>query len=227
MKKFTNLLLASLFVISLSAQTRSLSNFNEIGVSGSITATLVKSNETKIDIKMIKGDEESLITEVEDGKLTVKFKKGLMNWNNNKKAEVTIYYKNLDEIDASAGCSVSSEEVVSGNSLDLDVSSGASVRLEVEGEMVDVDASSGATVTVKGSSERADIDASSGASVNAQYLEANHTSADVSSGASISCVAHKSIEAEASSGGSIKYKGDPAQKNIDVGKYSGGSVSRM
>lgn len=219
--------MASLFVISLGAQTRTLSDFSKIDLSGSITATLVQSNESKIDIKMIKGSEESLITEVSGGKLTVKFKKGFMNWNNNKKAEVTIYYAKLNEIDASAGSAVKSDDVITGNALTFDVSSGANMQLSVEGDMVNIDASSGAAINIKGSSEKAVIDASSGASVNAKYLEVDHTSADVWSGASITCVANKSIEAEASSGGSIKYIGEPTKQNIDVGKYSGGSVTQM
>lgn len=180
--------MASLFVISLGAQTRTLSDFSKIDLSGSITATLVQSNESKIDIKMIKGSEESLITEVSGGKLTVKFKKGFMNWNNNKKAEVTIYYAKLNEIDASAGSAVKSDDVITGNALTFDVSSGANMQLSVEGDMVNIDASSGASIT---------------------------------------CVANKSIEAEASSGGSIKYIGEPTKQNIDVGKYSGGSVTQM
>jgi hypothetical protein len=122
---------------------------------------------------------------------------------------------------------VRSKDVVSGNNLDFDVSSGASVDIEVEGSMVSIDASSGSMIKLKGNSEKAVIEASSGASVDGQYLEVDHTSADVSSGASIMCVANKSIEAEASSGGSIKYKGEPTKQNIDVGKYSGGSVTRM
>lgn len=226
MKKLSTLLITLLTITSLSAQTRSLGDFNEVSVSGSVTARLVQSNETKVDIKMIKGSIDDLITEVKGGDLTVKFKKDMFG-NSKKEAKVTIYYKALNEIDASAGCSVGSDEVVSSSSLDIEASSGSTINLEVEGEMVNVDASSGSNIKLKGSSKKTDMEASSGSSINAKMLDADEAKADVSSGASISLVANKSLEADASSGGSIKYKGDPKHTDIDSGKYSGGAISKM
>ena len=97
----------------------------------------------------------------------------------------------------------------------------------MEATKIDADASSGAQIIIEGSANTLNIDASSGASYNGVRLKAKDVDADVSSGASISVWATERIEADASSGGSIRYKGNPTEESIDPGKWSGGSISKI
>ncbi len=83
--------------------------------------------------------------------------------------------------------------------------------------------SSGSSVTIDGTTTNAVYDSSSGARIDAKFLIASIADADVSSGGNISLHATKKLKADASSGGSIKYKGNPASKNIDSGMS--GSIS--
>ena len=143
-------------------------NFNSVHISTSIEATLVKSNSTKVEFTMKKGVAKNLITEVKNGRLYVKTKSNKNGWGgNNTSAEVTVYYTNLDEVKASAGCTVRSEDVIEASNMEIDVSSGSSVSLEVEAEHVEVDVSSGSTLKLKGSADRGDFDACSGSTLNA------------------------------------------------------------
>ena len=208
MKYLTSLALCLITMTSTliaQQQTRTLDDFHAVAVAGGITATLVKSNTTSIDIEMIKGDIDDLITKVEGGRLKVKFK-SKMGWGNNNKANVTIHYTAFDEVDASAGSSIKSNDVVTASRLSVDASSGANINLEIESKMVKTDCSSGAHISLKGTAEEATY--------------------DVSSGATIELVANKSLKAEASSGGSIEYIGNPTNVDIDSGKYSGGTVRK-
>jgi len=229
MKKLTNIIVLALLCIfaygsQLTAQTRDVGAFSAISASGSVEVKLEKADQPSIKYKMTRGNSDDLITKVDKGTLKVYIKQ---SWGikKNAKAKVIVYYTELNDISASAGSSVVTDEVIQSGSMELDVSSGASMRVAIDASAADISASSGASVRVEGNARMAEIDASSGASISASDLIAADVEVDASSGASVSCHATKSIEAEASSGGSVSYDGNPEQKEISK-NYSGSVTPR-
>lgn len=209
-------------------QTRSVDNFDKVRVSGSITATLVQGNDSKVKYEILRGNESDFVTEVKNGTLIVKFKDKLMNWgNNNGKARVTITYKSLKSVDVSAGSTVKGEDVIEADDFDIDVSSGASCKLNVEAGDVSVDVSSGSTLTLDGKAGDLDVDVSSGATFNGSDMEAGYVNIDASSGSSARVWVKDHLVADATSGASITYRGNPGKTDIDSGKWSGGSVRKV
>jgi len=210
-------------------ETRNLDKFTAVEVSGNITLTLVQSDEHKAEIELVKGDLSKLVTDVRGNTLKVKFKnKDGWNWGGNQnKANITLYFADIEILEASAGASVGGDDTIQAEEMSLDASSGASVRIDLECNNLDVDVSSGASLRLKGSTETQKADVSSGASYNGVEMIAEKVKIDASSGASAKVFASKEIKAEASSGGSIKYKGDPDKTNLDPGRYSGGSIKSM
>jgi len=221
----TTLLFALLFTVSIDAQTREIGNFSGISASTSVSVKLVKADSPRIEYKMIKGSDSRLITKVKGNDLIVKIKSKIGSWNNSAQAKVIVYYTELDDISVSAGATVKSEEPIRAESMDVDVSSGSSADLEIIAHEIDADASSGATLKLEGSAKEGEFDASSGSTINAKNLICDYVDADVSSGATIKVHANKKLSADASSGGSIRYKGDATDTNIDKG-WSG-QISRM
>ncbi len=211
---FTLLLLVSQS-FSLQAQTRDIGNFNAVKTSGSVSVKLEKADSPGLKYKMLKGDESDLITTVSDGVLSIKIKgKGLFS-RGYAKAKLVVYFTELESIKSSAGSSVTSEDVIIADNLELSASSGASVRVIVEASELTASSSSGATLSIEGSTDKVKMGASSGASVSAGDLIANKVKASASSGASVSCHANKKIVAKSSSGGSVTYSGNPEDKEID------------
>lgn len=223
----TSIFIFAFFIsISINAQTRQIGNFTGIRASTSVSVKLVKADSPSIEYKMIKGDESTLVTEVKGKNLIIKTKsKSTFSWNNNSKAKVIVYYTELNDISVSAGATVKSDNPIRTDDMDIDVSSGSSADIEVIAETIDADASSGATLKLEGSATKAEYDASSGSNINAKMMICDYVSADVSSGANISAHANKKLNADASSGGSIRYKGDADDTRIDKG-WSG-QISRM
>lgn len=208
----------------LNGQTRNISDFSKLKTSGSVKVTLIKASSPSLEYKMTKGDADDLITEVDGQTLKVKIKS---NWMGSKKsrAEVIVYYTNLKSIDTSAGSSVEAKETINASRMSLDASSGSSLAILVEADHIDADVSSGASISVRGKTKSQDVDASSGASYRAANLECDNTQADASSGSSVKVVAYKVLEADASSGATVRYKGNPDKVRVDGG-YSG-SVKKM
>ncbi len=218
------LLFALFLTVSINAQTRQIGNFTGIRASTNVSVKLVKSDSPSIEYKMIKGDESTLITEVKGSNLIIKTK-SRFGRNNNSKAKVIVYYTELNDISVSASATVKSDEPIITDDMDINVSSAASADIEVIAESIDIDVSSAGTLKLEGRATKADYDASSGASINAKMMICDYVSADVSSGAKVSVHVNKKLNADASSGGSIKYKGDADDTRIDKG-WSG-QISRM
>ncbi len=227
MKNFILLVIISFSLvayISADPETRTVDKFNSVDISGSYDVTLVESDKHMVEIEMIKGDIDRCDIYVKGGTLYLKYKKNGFKWSNNDKARVTIHYSKIKGLDMSAGAKAKTDGAIAAESFTLDVSSGASATIEVDANMLEVDLSSGSRAKVSGTVDTQKVDASSGAAFQAKRLESKKASVDVSSGAAANIWVTEEITAEASSGGSIKYKGEPEKKNIESSKYSGGSI---
>lgn len=224
MKNITALIVLVLCALTSFGQRVDLDKFTKLDASSGYFITLVKSDKHMVDVEMTEGEFEDLAIEVRNKTLHIKTKKGFFN-SGKTKANIELHYTTLNDIDASAGVKIISQETLPTRSLDVDASSGANVLLNVDTEDLNVDVSSGARLEIRGKTLNQNIDLSSGARYEAEELESRNASADASSGASGSIWCTEKLVADASSGGNITYKGSPREKNIDVGKWSGGSVS--
>ena len=221
--------LSIVFSVSLSAQkeVRKLNSFSEVHVSGGIQVDLQKGS-PQAEINMKKGDIDDLVLEVKGERLKIYFKDKKMWGSNNRSANIKLSFDDeIESIHVSAGSSVDCMETLNSGSLEVHASSGARADIMVESKNLDVQVSSGASVMAEGETKYLDLDASSGASFKGSDLKAKEVDAEASSGASAKVWVTDSLEADASSGGTVRYKGNPDKTNIDVGKWSGGSVTKM
>lgn len=216
-------------VINIAAfgqNTRKVGDFSALYTSGDVRVELIKANEAKVEFTMIKGKETDLITEVNAGELKVKIKNN--SWGKNgAKAEVKVYYNVLEEINASAGSSISSKTKVNGRNMEVICSSGARITVEIDAEKAKVVSTSGSKISLTGAiSEDGAFDVSSGGNIDASNLTVKNVSAKASSGGRASVWAVESINADTSSGGNIKYKGEPKNKKLS-NDISGGNIGRF
>jgi len=226
--KYLFYLISFLSTITLNAQdeTRHFEKFTGIDVAGNISLNIYK-GDSKADITILKGKLENLETELKNDILYVKFKNKLRNLGNIGKAEIDIYTNDLNYLEASAGSSAKVISSYSCDNMEIDASSGSSIKLTTEANSVKMDVSSGASVDIEGETESLKIKASSGGSSNAKLLEAEIVDVKTSSGANAKVWATEKLVAKTSSGGSVRHRGNPATKEIDAAKYSGGSVKKM
>lgn len=210
-------------------ETRSLGAYDGIAVSAGIQAILEKGTTNEIYISAKGVDLDEVTTEVKRGVLKVGIdNKGWLGWlkNNRRTVEVVITYTDeLDYIASSSGSYVEADHIIKATDIDVKTSSGANMDIELEARDVEIDVSSGARMELAGSAQNIDIDISSGASLDAYDLEAENVKVDGSSGSTAKVNANSSIDADVSSGANVKYRGNPAEKNID--KSSGGSVKKV
>jgi len=204
--------------------TENLDDFNVLSVSSDVKLELILGNENKLEVDMVQGEVSDLKIEQKRKSLKI-YTKSKKQWGPNRaKAKIKLYFKELAELYVAAGASVYTRDVIKSNSFEADVSSGASLQLEVVTGNFESSVSSGGTFTIEGSAKSIEINASSGGSFKGIEFKSSSGEVDASSGGSVTVWTTESIEAETSSGGSIKYRGNPSNKEINQHKWSGGSI---
>ncbi len=196
------------------------SNFDVIRVQQGIHLYLTQDNSTNIEVEADENIIDLLITEVKNNELKVYFDKNVY------KAKARNVYLSTDDISrikTSSGAHVKSENTLRVSTLDLDASSGSSIKVYVHADEVTSESSSGANIDVFGKTKLFSARASSGSSIDADELETIDAYAKASSGADINVNVSGKLTAKASSGGDIDYEGNP--KDINKNTSSGGSVS--
>jgi len=203
------------------SEDRTITNdFNEIKVQQGINLYLTQSNTTKINVEADENILDLLITEVKNNELKIYFEKNVYRA---KARNVYLTTNDISKINTSSGASVKSENTLIVNSLDLDSSSGSSIKIYVNSDEVSSSTSSGASIKIYGKTNYFLANASSGSSIDADELKSKEATAQASSGANINLNVSDKLTASASSGGDIDYEGNPTKIKKDTS--SGGSVS--
>jgi len=206
---------------SQSKETRNLSSFSSISVGEAIEVYLEKGNSEKAVVEVRGTDLDDVITKVSGDHLKIKMEDG--NWRN---VDVTVWvtYRELDGIGISSAAKLYAKEPVKSESMEIDVSSAAKGEIALNVNDLEIDISSAADLTLYGVANSMEVDISSAGSLRAYELECKDVEVDVSSAGSAKVNVTEKIDAGASSGGSIRYKGNP--EKVNANSSSGGSVKK-
>jgi len=238
--KRINLLIALIIPLLMSCHSNAGNWFKSVTGNGHVTKVTrqvesfdgVKAS-AGIDVYLFQGDEEKVVVEADENLLDcirTEVKGSTLHCyidctiHYSKEMKVYVNYKMLNKLEASSGANIFGETAVRTGTLDIGVSSGADVKVEVYAEKVYCDVSSGSDATITGKASHFRGNASSGADIKAEDLKVSTCDVSASSAGDIKITVTESIEANASSGGDITYYGNPEREHID--ESSGGDVSR-
>jgi hypothetical protein len=203
-------------------QEREVTDFTGIDASEGITVELTTGKETNVVVEADESIIDEVVTEVKANTLTIYMKGNTKIKSNIITVRVTA--QSINNLDVSSGASIITQNLIEAEKLTLSSSSGAHLKVAFKAPSSSCKTSSGASAKLKGVSKYFKGNASSGSHINAEDLKSINATVDVSSGANITINVEERLEAEASSGGSINYSGNP--KNVDISKSSGGSVHK-
>ncbi|MFT4023370.1 MAG: head GIN domain-containing protein [Flavihumibacter sp.] len=221
----TAALAQSVTVNDANARKRDVGTFTGVKVSQGIELLLQQGSEDAVAVSSSRPEYQDRIkTEVDGGLLRIFIDDAgrNYNWRRGVKFRAYVSVRQLEKLIVSSGASARTGNVINVARLDLDASSGGTIDGEFKGQRIVSDNSSGAVTTVKGSVDFASVKASSGSIFKGFVLSAVNGDADASSGGSISITVTKELNAEATSGGDVKYRGGGVIRNVRTS--SGGSV---
>lgn len=228
------------FAEAQNTETRSLGPFSEVQTQEGIEVILKAGNKEEARIEADGLDVSEVLTDIMGGTLKIH-----LEGDNYRSIDVRVYvtFKQLSGLASSSGSSIVVESPVTAGDFEIDVSSAGRVRVTVDADDVEVEVSSSGSVdlvvkaayleadlsssgelNVSGNVGRVDVETSSAAEFDGYALAANEASLRSSSGSSIKVAVTEKLDARASSGSSIRYKGDPARTNVE--SSSGGSIRK-
>lgn len=224
MKKFLIVAFIGMATLSVAQQseTRNVGSFKGIKVSEGIDVYLKKGDKEALRIEVTGIKTGDVVTEVSGDYLKIHMQEGRYR---DRTVKVYVTYVSIDKLSASSASNIFAEGVIKTRQLSLSASSAATIDIEIDVEDLEVGASSAADVELRGKAKNVTIEASSAGEVDAFDLESEVVGAEVNSAGSAKVNASKEIEAHASSGGSIRYRGNPERSNTN--SSSGGSVKKF
>ncbi|NVK49733.1 MAG: DUF2807 domain-containing protein [Cyclobacteriaceae bacterium] len=212
-------LILFLFFLGLSAnaqeiETRSPGNFTKVESGGSWDVFISFGNRNEVEIEAENVSLDKVLTEVENGTLKLKLKKG--NYRN-VRLKFYVTMQELEGIGCSGSGTVRVEEDVRTDQLSLGVSGSGSIIFEkVYAEMMSAGISGSADIQIKGGTvDRLKIGQSGSGDFEGMDLQAKSVDVGKSGSGETYITALENLKVGASGSGNVYYKGDP-RTNISV-----------
>ena len=208
-------------VMAQESEVRAVGTFRGVKVSEAIDVYLKKGDKESVKVVVTGTSPANVLTEVSGSMLKVHMKDG--NYRN-RSVKVYVTYVNMERISSASASNVFSEGTIKTASMDITAYSAASVEISIEATTVSVEVGSAGDATLEGKAKSLTVEAVSAGSVDAYNLDCENVDASAESAGSAKISVSKDLKAEASSGGSIRYRGNPSKTNSNAS--SGGSVKK-
>lgn len=241
MKKVTVLLIALLTVGVTSAQwgkkikgngkviteERSTGDYNSIAVAGWFDVALVDGREGELTLEGEENLLEYIITEVKNGKLTVKVKKGYYlkssSWDKGN-INITIPFESINALSMSGSGDIVGKKTIKATDFETSMSGSGDMELTVEATNATVSVSGSGDMSLAGTAKNVEIKISGSGDIKAYDLSADNVTATVSGSADIKVTANEVLTARVSGSGDIYYRGNP--KKVDSKTSGSGDISK-
>jgi hypothetical protein len=209
MKTFLSITTMFALTATLYAQNtenRKLGEFTGIDVRDAGSVTLIQSDTNDITLHS-KNDLHLITTKVEDGVLKIRSSGGVT-------CDVRI--KNLKSISAHDAAIVKSQNTLNVSELKIKESDASNIDLDLNGGSVVAVASDASLLKLSGKVSMLDAKSTDGSSIKTLDMKADTVTAVASDGGVIKTWAVNKINAKATDGGSIHFKGTPIDKNTSA-----------
>ncbi|WP_165864863.1 head GIN domain-containing protein [Rufibacter latericius] len=207
-------------------QTRNVGPFQKIGLAYPADVILRQGSTQSVKVEGDKEQLEQLVTEVSNGRLSIKQKN--QNWNKewaSGKGRVTIYITvpQINELAVSGSGKIKGEGMFKSNSLDLAVSGSGSILLSANVENVSSRISGSGSIELKGQGQQSTISVSGSGSMKGYEFKTSDAKVSISGSGSCEVNATSSLKTSISGSGKVLYEGSPS---VDSRVSGSGSVRK-
>lgn len=206
---------------NVTKETRSVSDFNKIDISGRYEVLLNQGDKENLEIEVDENLLENIKSEVKNNTLIISSKRPV---GKSKSLKLYITVIDVDDIEVSGAIKLMNKGTYKTDNLDLRASGAGDIDLDVETENLTIDMSGASETKLSGSSKNFDIEISGAGKLDAKKLKTRNTSVDISGAGSAVVFAKKTLKVDVSGAGSVKYKGNP---KIEKDISGAGSVEKL
>lgn len=240
MKKIATLSLVVLFTASCTAQwgnkvkgngkivtlERSVGEYDGIGVSGWFDVELVDGKEGRLTLKGEENLLEHIVTEVKNGKLSIKVEKGYnlkpSSWDDG--ILIIVPVESINSISLSGSGDIVGKTTLKASNFNTAMSGSGDITLDVEVRSLTASMSGSGDITLSGNTADFNATISGSGDIKAYELDADNVDATVSGSADIKVTAKKMLKARVSGSGDISYRGNP--EKVDTKTSGSGDITK-
>ena len=201
-------------------EKRKTSAYDGVGVGGSFDVVLVKGKEGNLTIEGEKNLLPYIITEVKNGMLKIKVKKGV-NIRMTRKLVVTVPVREIEKVSLGGSGNIKGKVLLKSENLDLAIGGSGNIDVEVDAENLKTSIAGSGDVFISGKTDYMKCSIAGSGSVKAYELEAKSVKASIAGSGSVRATVTDEIKASIAGSGSVYYKGDPPKvKSTSAGSGS-------
>jgi len=209
MKKVLLVAFAIVSQATFAQVSKTLGDFKALKVYDKLTVKLIAYTENKVIITGNREKEVEVVNNNGELKLRMPFPKLLSG----DDISIQLYYKNIDDITANEGSSISSEAIFKETIFNLNAKEGAQINLKVDAQKVNVKAVTGGIIELSGEAVNQDVVIMSGGILKAKNLNTSQTTVSLSAGGNAEINASTLVDAKVKAGGTVSIYGKPKQIN--------------
>jgi hypothetical protein len=207
-------------------QTRNVAPFSKIGLSYPADVVLRQGSTQSVKVE---GDAEQLaqlVTEVENGRLSIRRKNrdNEYNWSAKKnRAVVYITVPQVTQLSVSGSGKIKGEGTFKSTSLDLAVSGSGNIQLDANVENVSSRISGSGSIELKGQGKQSTVAVSGSGSMKGYDFKTSDAQVSISGSGSCEITATNRLKSSISGSGRVLYAGSPS---VDSRVSGSGSVKK-
>jgi len=196
---------AFLFPFCLTAQrstvTRSLTSFDKIAISGGLDVVFLKESDTEsITLDVIGIDPDKIETEVKNGTLRIKTKKGYYS---DFKAKITVNYRSLKSVANSGSTNVATLTPIKADKFELASSGSGNFKGEFDVKNLEISISGSSDMSLSGQADVQEIAISGSGDVNAAALKGSAADVAISGSGDVRLGVSGRVKTAVSGSGSV------------------------
>ena len=222
MKHIALLILSFSALFNAQAQVeKKLGEFHELKVYDLIDVQLVKSDENRIVLTGNNTQDVVIVNKNGVLKIRMNIEKSF----DGNKTKATLYYTNIDVIDANEGSSIYSDDLIKQFDFKLNAQEGGIIKVNLETTYLDAKSVTGGIIETKGTVKKQNIKMNTGGIYKGENLKTEETEVTIVAAGEAYVNASKLMDIKIRVGGDVYIYGNP--EKVNESKAIGGRIKRM
>ncbi len=207
-----------IFSISFAQTEKNVGDFNKVTSFDQIEVLLIPSDENKVVLDGSGSEDVEIVNKNGELKIRMRLTKMLSGDN----ISATVYYKNIDAVEANEGSRISSEATFKATTFDIIAKEGSQIKIKINVDRLTVRVANGSTISISGTAKNQDVLINSGGIYEAERLKTSQTIITANAGGDADVYATDLVDAKVRAGGDIRIYGKPKQINQKI--VAGGTI---
>ena len=211
----------TMVVIGQNREKREIESFDKLDVFGKIEVEMKQGNKEGLEISTLNVDPSEISTEVSDKLLKIRMNSNLFD--EDVKVKVVLTYTEIREISANAAADIIVKDLIKGDKLFIDATSGAQITIKVELNAVELKAYQGAHINISGKAIIQESYINTGGVLFGSNFSSDEVFIKMNTGGKAEIIVNKLLDANVNTGASLSYFGNPEKEEIKTSL--GGKIS--